>query len=51
MLGDFENRDEALNMLKETGMDIPGVYLNEPEEIAEHIENVQEQLLPDSNDT
>lgn len=37
MLGDFENRDEALNMLKETGMDIPGVYLNEPEEIAEHI--------------
>lgn len=37
MLGDFSNRDEALDMLKSTGMDIPGVYLNEADEIATEI--------------
>lgn len=37
MLGDFKNRDEALEMLKKTGMSIPGVYLNEADEVAESI--------------
>lgn len=37
MLGDFQTRDDALNMLKESGMGVPGVYLNEAPEIADHI--------------
>lgn len=37
MLGDFNSRDDALNMLKEVGMDIPGVYLNEPQDVADKI--------------
>lgn len=37
MLGDFKNRDEALNMLKESGMGVPGVKLDEADDIAKQV--------------
>lgn len=37
MLGDFKNRDEALQMLKDTGLGFPGVKLDEGHEVADQI--------------